>query len=545
MEAGLPAVFSPLTAFALGPPPDAEHESLIVFSQGLCPNARLALSEPGAWASTVLVAGASGFGPEARAFVASRGVGLCDTGAAAERGALVRLVGPVLGYLAALEIVEQLAPGSLADRVSIPDLLEQTLSESEREFAELPEAAFSGPFWVLTAGCDPVTRDNLRLKLSEGLLQPTAPVEDLLSFSHGPFQQTLGAPATLFLLEDGGNPIPEDWIVRWQKLLEDHHLGIRLRARNPDPLSILEHEVMLGAFVVQGLEAADMDPSRWPGQGLDAPLYEIHEPAPEASEDQTPSPQADARIRARKLDELTWPEIERLQAEGVDTVVLGLGSTEQHGPHLPFATDTWIADALADRLCARLPETLRLPSVSLGCASEHMAFPGTLSLRAETLEALISDLLASAAQHGFRRAFLFSAHGGNVELLRQAGARFGHRAPGLDVHCFVDHHGLSSRLREVSKSFGVSVEASGHHAGELEASVLAALAPRSLRRDRAEPGFMEPDPDTHALFYPSLRDHAPNGTVGDPSGASAARASAYLDAWVEVLSEAYRSSAGS
>ena len=73
--------------------------------------------------------------------------------------------------------------------------------------------------------------------------------------------------------------------------------------------------------------------------------------------------------------------------------------------------------ALTDRLCARLPRALALPPVSLGCASEHMAFPGTLSLRTETLEATVSDLLASAAQHGFRRALIFSAHGGNVELL--------------------------------------------------------------------------------------------------------------------------------
>ena len=88
-------------------------------------------------------------------------------------------------------------------------------------------------------------------------------------------------------------------------------------------------------------------------------------------------------------------------AAGPRTAVIPLGSTEQHGPHLPFATDTWIADALAERLCARLEEAIQCPTVALGCSREHLAFPGTLDLGARTLGAVLVDLVTSLRRHGF------------------------------------------------------------------------------------------------------------------------------------------------
>ncbi len=528
-DAGFPAVFSPLSSFAAGPPETAEGESLVVFSQGLCPNARLPLAGAEAYRSAALVCGAGGLSEEAREFLATREVAILDTGAEAERGALVRLVGPVLALVTALD----LAGWPLGEAADLPAVLGAALTAAETRFASLQPEAFQGPFWILTTGGDPIVYDNLRLKLSEGLLKPTAPVEDLLAFSHGPFQQTVGKTATVFLLEQPGSAVPDDWTKRLEAMLEPRHRLIRVRAELPEPLSILEQEMAFGAFVLRGLEIEERDPSAWPGQGLDAPLYELQQPAPARRDPLTPS-------RPRRLADTTWPEVERWQSEGVDTVILGLGSTEQHGPHLPFATDTWIAEALTDRLCARLPHSMGLPAVSLGCASEHMAFPGTLSLRTDTLEAVVADLLASAREHGFQRALIFSAHGGNVELLRQAQTRWTESAPGLQLACFVDHSALSRRLRKVAADFGVTAEASGHHAGELEASILAALAPRSLRREHAAPGFMEREPDTHALFYPSLRDHAPTGTVGDPRGAAPSRADAYLEAWVDELEAFFR-----
>jgi creatinine amidohydrolase len=242
---------------------------------------------------------------------------------------------------------------------------------------------------------------------------------------------------------------------------------------------------------------------------------------------------------SRALASLAWPELSRLLAEGVRTAVVPLGSTEQHGPHLPFATDTRIADALAARFCERVPEAVALPAIALGCADEHLGFPGTLSLRAETLAAVLRDVLRSLERAGFERALVFSAHGGNAALLREL-------APALDRECALevtvaaDHGALADALFAEAARAGVSAAAAGHHAGELETSILLALAPEDVRRERAAAGVLDVPPDPQALFYPDLRENAPSGVVGDPTAADAARAARYLDAWVDVLVERYR-----
>jgi creatinine amidohydrolase len=219
--------------------------------------------------------------------------------------------------------------------------------------------------------------------------------------------------------------------------------------------------------------------------------------------------------------------------------VLPLGATEQHGPHLPFATDSWIADALAERLCARLPGAVRLPTLTLGASAEHLAFPGTLSLSEDTLARVLADLARSLARHGFAEIFCFSAHGGNLGVLRDHADALARAAlPARWIAC-CDHGALNARLHALAEAHGVSPAAAGHHAGEIEASVIAALHPGALRLAALAPGLLETPADLRSIFYPDLRAHAPSGTVGDPRAASPDRAALYLDAWVDELSAAY------
>src|SRR6185369_4026118 len=106
----------------------------------------------------------------------------------------------------------------------------------------------------------------------------------------------------------------------------------------------------------------------------DQPLYAVAEPAAKAAGTVSPTRRVDA------LGRLTWPAIEAAIAAGRRAAVLPLGATEQHGPHLPCAADTMIADALAERFCARVDEAVQLPALPFGCSSEHRAFPGSVSL---------------------------------------------------------------------------------------------------------------------------------------------------------------------
>ncbi len=96
-----------------------------------------------------------------------------------------------------------------------------------------------------------------------------------------------------------------------------------------------------------------------------------------------------------RLADLSWPEIGQRAAAGA-VLAVPVGSTEQHGPHLPLSTDTDIAVALCDRLAAARPDVLVAPPVGYGASGEHAGFPGTLSIGLGALELLLIELGRSA-----------------------------------------------------------------------------------------------------------------------------------------------------
>ncbi|MBM4247815.1 MAG: creatininase family protein [Deltaproteobacteria bacterium] len=236
-----------------------------------------------------------------------------------------------------------------------------------------------------------------------------------------------------------------------------------------------------------------------------------------------------------RLADLAWPDVAALRAAGCTTAILPLGSTEQHGPHLPFATDTLIADAVGQRVAERLGGALCLPAVPLGCADEHLGFPGTLSITDATLVAILRDTGRALARHGFTRLLVFTAHGGNYGALRASAERLVRELEPLRLEAFLDSASLTAHLEAVAQAYGVTPGEAGQHAGELETSVLLALAPGLVRRARLAAGLVDPAIPSGELFYPDLRRHAADGTVGDPRRATAERAAAYLDAWADVL----------
>jgi mycofactocin system creatininase family protein len=201
---------------------------------------------------------------------------------------------------------------------------------------------------------------------------------------------------------------------------------------------------------------------------------------------------------ASALDETTT-----LDVSGSDLLVVPLGATEQHGPHLPLGTDTIIASALA----ASLDGAVVAPALPFGSSGEHAGFPGTLSIGRAALITVLVELVRSSS---FARVLFVNAHGGNAEAVATAVGQL--REEGYAVWGW-------------SPAFGGDA-----HAGRVETSLLLALAPALVGEGR-EPGNTEPLRDLlPRLRAEGVRAVAPNGVLGDPRGASAEAGRALLAA---------------
>jgi mycofactocin system creatininase family protein len=196
-------------------------------------------------------------------------------------------------------------------------------------------------------------------------------------------------------------------------------------------------------------------------------------------------------------------------------LIVPLGSTEQHGPHLPLGTDTAVAVAVCDRLAAHRADVVVAPALPYGSSGEHAGFPGTLSIGQDALEHLVVELVRSA--DAFRSVVLVSGHGGNAEPLARAVAVL--QAEGRRVTCW------SPRI-----------PGGDAHAGRTETSLLLALDPAAVRLDRAEPGTTAPLSELiDELRSGGVAAVSANGVLGDPTGASAAEGEEILDALVTDL----------
>lgn len=197
----------------------------------------------------------------------------------------------------------------------------------------------------------------------------------------------------------------------------------------------------------------------------------------------------------------TWREVPRA------LLLVPLGSTEQHGPHLPVSTDTLIAAAVADDLAARWRadgrDAIVAPPLVFGASGEHQGFAGTISLGTAALAFALLEIGRSASEWAERIVFV-NGHGGNLEALRDAVPT------------------LRSERRDVAWLPCALERGSDAHAGFDETSLMLHLWPARVCLDLAEPGATAPI----AELLPRLRAEgvkgvAPNGVLGDPTGASA------------------------
>ena len=243
-----------------------------------------------------------------------------------------------------------------------------------------------------------------------------------------------------------------------------------------------------------------------------------------------------------------WAELNTRDFAALDSArtvaVLPLGATEQHGPHLPLSVDTDLVDGVVNaclpHLAADAP-VLFLPTQTVGLSPEHARFAGTLTLKAETVIRLWTDIGESVAASGVKKLVLLNAHGGQVSVMdivaRDLRARLGMLV--YSVSWFnlplVDEAG-----RDVNALFSAEEHRFGVHAGDVETSMMLALRPERVRMDKAQ-HFHSTSQDRAARFPIlgngksaklawQMQDYNPQGAAGNAAAATADKGQALVQA---------------
>jgi creatinine amidohydrolase len=213
----------------------------------------------------------------------------------------------------------------------------------------------------------------------------------------------------------------------------------------------------------------------------------------------------------RRWEDLAWPELGGL---GGEVGLVPVGATEQHGPHLPTATDTIIATALCGRVSARTGAVV-LPAIPVACSYGHgTTLPGTLSLTPELLAAVTRQYAEwAAATSGLTRLLFVNAHFGNAAALGTATDHLRLYRPDLQAgvaHWWALHPEVAAEM---------AVDGDDLHANRGETSVVLALAPELVHRERMS-GADDADRTAGLVFRYTAPALSTNGVTGRPSEAT-------------------------
>lgn len=217
------------------------------------------------------------------------------------------------------------------------------------------------------------------------------------------------------------------------------------------------------------------------------------------------------------LEKMTWPEVKEALKEAKGALV-PVGSQEQHGPHLAESSDSIRAEKFAELLGERMqPDLLVTPTVNFGVSGHHMAFPGTITLRPDTLKALLHDIISSLHRHGLERFIIYNAHAGNSAPIQVAVEEIRDE---LDVRLvnFMHSDFVDDMIEELveSKTFG--------HSCEYEVSEVLYLAPERVDRENLTAGeikdFCSTYLESKANIGADFHEITANGALGDARNAS-------------------------
>jgi creatinine amidohydrolase len=253
---------------------------------------------------------------------------------------------------------------------------------------------------------------------------------------------------------------------------------------------------------------------------------------------------------ARSWLDLTWQDFASRDMSRT-IAILPVAAVEQHGPHLPVGVDTMIGQGYLDRVMGLVPadlDVLVLPIQTVGKSNEHLRFPGTLTLSAETAIRAWTEIGESVHRAGCRKLVFVNSHGGNVAVIDIVARDLRVRLDMLVVAAAWHKLGYPDGLYDADEM------RHGIHAGDVETSLMLAFRPDTVRMDKAEnfvPRTVAMERDLKHLraiqptgFGWMAQDLNPKGAMGDAASATAEKGAASADfgaaAFVDLLRDVDR-----
>lgn len=247
---------------------------------------------------------------------------------------------------------------------------------------------------------------------------------------------------------------------------------------------------------------------------------------------------------------LTWPEVAAMPDKANTVIIQPVGAIEQHGPHLPLAVDAALGEAVLGRALSQLDPAVpayALPPLCYGKSNEHWHFPGTITLSATTLLAVLMDVAESIYRAGFRKLVLMNSHGGQPQVLEIA-ARDLHQ--NYEDFCVFPLFAwrvpncAGELLSELEQALGI-------HGGDAETSLMLSILPDQVRMDRAVKEYPGQLPTNSLLsmegalpFAWATRDLTHSGVLGDATVATAEKGEKMLASvaagWVQLIQDIHQ-----
>lgn len=213
-----------------------------------------------------------------------------------------------------------------------------------------------------------------------------------------------------------------------------------------------------------------------------------------------------------------------IKSLALSSVILPIGSIEQHGPHACIGTDYILAQHFSKRLSKRTQIPL-LPAVAYGCSELHLGHAGTISISKSAFKLYLSDIFESLVKSNIEIVYVINGHGSNIRSIEECAEAYKEQ-----LHVIVINWWMEGRALELFE------QEEYHHAGALETSVLLAIDEKYVDRDRmVDTPIVDYDPYT----VKNINDLTPVGSIGTVTTASRYRGMEYIEKLEDLLFEKY------